>query len=149
VSDPIANDPIDQLAPVLAAEDRRLAGTWTERLVLFLRLMAGVSMLKGLYHWAAVCGFIGAQNGGFFGHTSQWQTATVFFAVIDLVAAVGLWLAAPWGAVVWLTAAVSMAVIDVFFQQVYGEQTVIVVLEAAVIGAYLLLAIQAAREHPQ
>jgi hypothetical protein len=149
MSDPIGNDPIDQLAPVLAAEDRRPAGTWTERLVLFLRLMACVSMLKGLYHWAAVCGFIGARDGGFFGHTSQWQTATVFFAVIDLVAAVGLWLAAPWGAVVWLTAAVSMAVIDVFFQQVYGEQTVIVVLEAAVIAAYLLLAIQAAREHPQ
>ncbi len=28
--------------------------------------------------------------------------ATIFFAVIDLVAAVGLWLVAPWGGVVWL-----------------------------------------------
>ena len=44
-----------------------------------------------------------------------WQTATVFFAVIDLVAAVGLWLAAAWGAVVWLTACVSMAAVEVFF----------------------------------
>ena len=49
-----------------------------------------------------------------------WQTATVFFAVIDLVAAVGLWLAAAWGAVVWLTACVSMAAVEVFFPQVYG-----------------------------
>ena len=39
-----------------------------------------------------------------------WQTATVYFAVIELVAAVGLWLATPWGAVVWLTTVVSMAV---------------------------------------
>ena len=30
--------------------------------------------------------------------------AVVFFAVIDLVAAVGLWLAAAWGGVVWLVA---------------------------------------------
>jgi uncharacterized membrane protein (DUF2068 family) len=73
----------------------------------------------------------------------------VFFAVIDLVAAVGLWLAAPWGAVVWLTAAVSMVVVNVFFQQVYGQQTIVVMLEAAAIAVYLVLAIQAAREQPQ
>src|SRR5712672_4098950 len=146
MSDPITTDPIDQLAPVLADDERRQGRSWTDRLVLFLRLMAGMSMLKGLFHWAAVCGFIGAADGGFLGHGPQWQTATIFFAVIDLVAAVGLWLAAPWGAVVWLTAAVSMAVVDVFFQQVYGQQTAIVMLEAAAIAAYLVLAIQAARE---
>jgi hypothetical protein len=142
-------DPIDELAPVHADDERRLGGSWTDRLVLFLRVMAAVSMLKGLYHWAAVCGFIGVRAGGFLGHPTQWQTATVFFAVIDLVAAVGLWLAAPWGAVVWLTSAVSMAVIDLFFQQVYGPQPIVVALEGLVIAAYLFLAIQAAREHPQ
>jgi hypothetical protein len=149
MSDPITSDPLDELAPVHADEERRSEGAWTERLVLFLRIMASVSMLKGLCHWAAVCGFIGTQDGGFLGHGPQWQTATIFFAVIDLVAAVGLWLAAPWGAVVWLTAAVSMAVIALFFQQVYGPQPIVVGLEGAVIAAYLFLAIQAAREHPQ
>ena len=147
--DPITSGPIDELAPVHAEEERRHEGVWTERLVLFLRIMAGVSMLKGLYHWAAVTGFIGGQDGGFFGHGPQWQTATIFFAVIDLVAAVGLWLAAPWGAVVWLTASVSMAVIAMFFQQVYGSQPAIVLMEGAMIASYLFLAIQAAREHPQ
>ena len=149
MSEPITGDPIEELGPVLAEEEKRPASSWTDRLVLFLRVMAAVSMIKGLYHWAAVCGFVGAADGGFFGHTPQWQTATVFFAVIDLVAAVGLWLAAPWGAVVWLTSAVSTAVIDVFFNQVYGPQNLVVGLEAAAIAAYLLLAIQAAREHPQ
>jgi hypothetical protein len=37
----------------------------------------------------------------------------------------------------------------VFFQQVYGQQTIIVMLEAAAIAVYLALAIQAAREQPQ
>ena len=66
------------------------------RLVMFLRVMAGLSMLKGLYHWAVVCGMTGL-DGGFEAQPLPWQTATVFFAVIDLVAAVGLWLAARLG----------------------------------------------------
>jgi hypothetical protein len=149
MKEPVTSDPIDQLAPVVEDRERRPDGSWTWRLILFLRVMAGVSMVKGLYHWAAVCGFIGRDDGGFLAHGMQWQTATVFFAVIDLVAAVGLWLAAPWGAVVWLTASVSMVVIDMFFQQVYGEQIAVVSFEMVAIAAYLFLAIQAAREHPQ
>jgi hypothetical protein len=81
-------------------------------------------------------------------HTVAWRTATVFFAVIDLVAAVGLWLAAPWGAVVWLTSVVSMAVMEVFFPQVYGGNIYIVLAEATLLGVYLWLAIYAAREQP-
>ena len=34
---------------------------WTRRLVLFLRIMAVISILKGLYHWAQVTGFIGGE----------------------------------------------------------------------------------------
>src|SRR5215472_18165353 len=146
--DPITRNAPNELAPVLADDEARAKRSWTDRLVLYLRVMAGASMLKGLYHWAMVCGFLGAADGGFLGHASQWQTATIFFAVIDPVAAVGLWLAAPWGAVVWLTSAVSMAVIVVFFQQIFGGQPFVVMLEAVAIATYLLLAIQAAREHP-
>ena len=149
MKDPITTDLVDELAPVAAEEDRQIIRGWTDRLVLFLRIMAGVSTLKGLYHWAMVCGFIGGSEGGFLAHTLAWQTATVFFAVIDLVAAVGLWLAAPWGAVVWLTGSVSIIVINVFFQQIYGDQIVLVVVEAILIAVYLFLAIQSAREHPQ
>ena len=88
--------------------------------------MAAVSLVKGLYHWAQVCGIGVPADGGFEAHTVAWQTATVFFAVIDLVAAVGLWLAAAWGAVVWLTSVVSMAVVEVFFPQVYGGSIFVV-----------------------
>jgi len=69
--------------------------------------------------------------------------------VIDLVAAVGLWLSAPWGAVVWLTAAVSMIVVEVFFPLIYGDLVTVLLLEPAAIIAYLVLAILAAREQPQ
>ena len=123
----------------------RAAG-WTERLVLFLRLMAIFSMLKGLYHWAAVCGFIGA-DGGFEAHIQSWQATTIFFSVIDLVAAVGLWLVAPWGAVVWLTSTVTMIMIQLFFDQVFGTDPLIVVAGVLAVLSYLILSLLASREN--
>lgn len=68
---------------------------WTRRLVLFLRVMAMLSIAKGLYHWAQVTGFIGGEDDAFENQAMAWQAATVYFAVIELVAAVGLWLATP------------------------------------------------------
>src|SRR5580700_5955133 len=120
----------------------------TEDLVLFLRVMAGVSLLKGLYHWAQVCSIGAPPDQTFELQSMAWQSATVFFAVIDLVAAVGLWLAAAWGAVVWLTSVVSMVVIEVFFPSVYGTSIFVIVVEVGLLTFYLWLAIHAAREQP-
>jgi len=136
------------LEPVRVGKIGDTAGSWTEYLVLFLRVMAGVSLIKGLYHWTQVCGLGVPPNEGFETQTLAWQTATVFFAVLDLVAAVGLWLAAAWGAVVWLTSVVSMAVVELFFPKVYGGSVGIVVIEMMLVGIYLLLAIGSARERP-
>ena len=123
-----------------------VAGRWTRRLVLFLRVMAGVSIIKGLYHWARICG-IGAGDP-FEYHSIAWQTATVFFAVIDLVAAVGLWLAAAWGAVIWLMSIASMLAVEIFFPQVFGGGLLTGLLESALLGLYLVLALKSAQEHP-
>ena len=148
MSDPLITHPVRTLEPVQADEQRTSEGRWTNWLVLFLRVMAGLSLLKGLYHWSVVCGIVQV-DGPFEVHSMPWKATTVFFAVIDLVAAVGLWLLAAWGAVVWLTASVSMAAVEVFFPQVYGGRMSIVVIEGVLLVCYLLLAIQSAREHPQ
>jgi Family of unknown function (DUF6163) len=121
---------------------------WTRRLVLFLRIMAVLAIAKGLYHWAQVTGFVGGEEEAFENQTMAWQTATIYFAVIELVAAVGLWLATPWGAVVWLTTVVSMAVIELMFPGVYGGSLMVVGIEALMLAAYLALAWMAARERP-
>jgi len=121
---------------------------WTRRLVLFLRIMAVLSILKGLYHWAQVTGFVGGEEEAFENQPMAWQAATVYFAVIELVAAVGLWLATPWGAVVWLTTVVSMAVIELMFPGIYGGSLLVVAGEALMLTAYLALAWMAARERP-
>jgi len=147
--DPIANDDIQNLEPVQELDGEPATGRWTRRLVLFLRVMAGVSIVKGLYHWGRVCG-IGAGSGDLFEyHSIAWQTATVFFAVIDLVAAVGLWLAAAWGAVIWLMSIASMLAVEIFFPQVFGGGLLTGTLEAGLLGLYLWLALKSAQEQPQ
>ncbi|HWZ40472.1 MAG TPA: DUF6163 family protein [Bradyrhizobium sp.] len=150
MSDASSRDPRDNMMSA-ALSSERIEGdenVWTRRLVLFLRIMAVVSILKGLYHWAQVTGFIGGEEDAFENQPMAWQAATVYFAVIELVAAVGLWLATPWGAVVWLTTVVSMAVIELMFPGIYGGSLVVVGGEALMLGAYLALAWMAARERP-
>jgi hypothetical protein len=148
MSDPRADDAIDHVRPVHVAILDWAGMNWSGRLALFLRAMACISMIKGLYSWAQVCGIIG-EEGGFEAHIQSWQVTTVFFSVIDLVAAVGLWLVAPWGAVVWLTSTVSLMVVHVFLPQVYGTNLLVIGLNVFAITAYLALAVLAAREHPR
>jgi len=151
MSDPRMSGPrqaLEPVKPVHAGEEDTPQDNWSSRFVVFLRAMAGLSMIKGLYHWAVVCGIVASTPGGFADHATPYQSATVFFAVIDLVAAVGLWLAAPWGAVVWLTSVISMIAVELLFPQIYGGRIVLILFEVALLAGYLVFALRAAREQP-
>jgi hypothetical protein len=142
------NEP-QTLEPVHADEGEGDTKRWAAWLVVFLRAMAAVSLCKGLYHWAVICGINAPFPSGFDSYSTPYQVATVFFGVIDLVAGVGLWLAAPWGAVVWLTSVISMAAVEVLFPQIYGGNMLVVLAEIALLGTYLWLVLMAAREQPE
>ena len=148
MSDPAFVDTDRGLEPVHAEDKTHPATPWTLRLVFFLRVMAAVSLIKGLYHWSRVCGIMVAPQDAFETHSIAWQSATIFFAVIDLVAAVGLWLAAAWGAVIWLTSVVSMIALDMFFPQVFNGGLAFDFAEFAALVIYLWFALKAAQEHP-
>ncbi|HZQ11558.1 MAG TPA: DUF6163 family protein [Pseudolabrys sp.] len=147
MTEPFVNDDIQALEPVQEADSGPHVGRWTRRLVLFLRMMAAISMLKGLYHWTRVCG-IGVGEDLFEDQSIAWQAATIFFAVIDLVAAVGLWLAAAWGAVIWLMSVASMLAFEIFFPQVFGGGLIVGLAEGMLLAVYLWLALKSAKEHP-
>jgi Family of unknown function (DUF6163) len=115
------------LEPVQADEGETDGKQWSRRLVLFLRVMAGLSLLKGLYHWAVICGIGAPFPSGFDSYPTPYQVATVFFAIIDPVAAVGLWLAAP----------------------IFGGNMWLVAIELLLLGAYLGLALMATREQAE
>jgi len=140
VSDPLAA--LDQFG------ERETRGLWTNRLIWFLRAMAAVSMIKGLYHWAVIIGIGDGPGTTFETSPIAWQAATMFFAVLDPVAGVGLWLAAAWGGVVWLTTTISMAAIELLFPQIFGGRIIMVLAELAAIFAYVWLTLMATRERP-
>jgi hypothetical protein len=140
VSDPLAA--LDQFG------QRETRGLWTNRLIWFLRAMAAVSMIKGLYHWAVIIGIGDGPGTTFETSPIAWQAATMFFAVLDPVAGVGLWLAAAWGGVVWLTTTISMAAIELLFPQIFGGRVIMVLAELAAIFAYVWLTLMAGRERP-
>jgi hypothetical protein len=148
MSDPAIDEQPQVLEPVHSDAGEAGGEIWAARLVLFLRVMAGLAILKGLYYWGIVCGVGAPTPQGFDSYPMPYQSATVFFAVIDLVAAVGLWLAAPWGAVVWLTSVISMAAVEALFPQIYGGSLWVIIIELTLLGTYLSLALLAAREHP-
>lgn len=138
----------DPLAALDQFGQRETRGLWTNRLIWFLRAMAAMSMIKGLYHWAVIIGIGDGPGTTFEASPIAWQAATMFFAVLDPVAAVGLWLAAAWGAVVWLTTTISMAAIELLFPQIFGGRILMVLAELAAIFAYAWLTLMAGRERP-
>ncbi len=80
----------------------RDATFWGSALVVFMRCLAILWVVQGLFAWGDL--LVPAR--------SILETAprpfvvlSIVFAIIDVVAAVGLWLATPWGGVLWLFAA--------------------------------------------
>jgi hypothetical protein len=86
---------------VLGEQDSLRAGL---HLVLFMRLLAGLWAVQGLLQWSAIL----LPPESLFDNLPPLRgAAVIFFAVFDLVAAAGLWLATPWGGVIWLFGALT------------------------------------------
>jgi len=87
--------------PYGAAAGLRGKFHWSDALVWFMRAIAWLWVAKGLFNWGLVLGAF-SRYGDFAALSRSLQGSIVFFAAVDLLAAVGLWLAAPWGGVLWL-----------------------------------------------
>ena len=81
---------------------------WEHALIWYMRTLAWVWMAKGLFHWAIILGAFPAL-GQFTTMALPLQATIVAFACLDLLAAIGLWLAAAWGGAIWLLCAVVEA----------------------------------------
>lgn len=85
-------------APIGAAPEP-VGVRWVTILLAFMRIAACFWLLKGILHWAAI---IGLSDISFPELRLSRQGIIIAFAVLDLVAAVGMWLTSSWGAAVWL-----------------------------------------------
>lgn len=108
---------------------------WTQNLVLFFRFLALFQIAKGLVHW----GLLIHPGSGTEPLTIEYLTGNIYFAVLDPVAGVGLWLTSSWGAVLWLLAAVSQIAICIGFPEIFGQLWPLVAFEAVAIMFYIFL----------
>lgn len=125
--------------PVAPAGDEVAAQRWAGRMLVFMRVVAGLELLKAVVHWCQLLG-IGGGEAGFEGQTTLRQAIVIYFAVLDPVAAVGLWMGAPWGAVLWLFAAASQITILFLLPGFPPVGWVLLPYELLTIGTYIFLA---------
>jgi hypothetical protein len=118
---------------------------WTMALVWFMRTMAVVWITKGLFAWTVVLGIHHAV-ADFLELPPFMRGMIGFSAVGDLMAAVGLWLAAPWGGVLWLICAASEILAAVLGAGASLTGALGVILDLALIVVYFALSWLAANE---
>jgi hypothetical protein len=112
-------------------------------LLIFMRIVAALWMFRGLLHWQTI---LSSDQEPFARMDTMVASVTMFFAVADLLAAVGLWLATPWGGVLWLFAAASGLVVTLAAPSAGWEDHVTFGADLILIVAYFVLSWYAARE---
>jgi len=118
---------------------------WSDALVWYMRAIAWLWVAKGLFNWALVLGAF-TRFGDFSSLARPLQGSIVFFAAVDPLAAVGLWLATPWGGVLWLLCASIETVSPALGVRGAASGTVGVVINAALVAVYFFLTWRAGQE---
>ncbi len=133
-------DPSDAAAPLDAIGPHTVeVGPWRRRLILFQRVAGGYMIFKGLTYWSGLVGIGDGAGVAFKNEALDAQAATVFFAVIDLVAGVALWLGSTWGAMMWLIAAGLQLFADVVVLAPSGFLVLLTIIEILLVAGYVIL----------
>lgn len=131
-----APQPAILLTPPAGRDDRTRFGF---ALVLFMRVTAGLWIVQGLVQWGAVLGTGRDGLSPFVALAPAAMVAAVFFAVVDFIASVGLWLAAPWGGVIWLVAVGAQILVLVVMPGFFDHPTLTGIADVALMTLYLAL----------
>ena len=109
---------------------------WTFLLTLFFRLASLLWIAEGLDQWRRILN----PDGGFLDATAAVMAAVIFFAVMNLVAAVGLWMVAPWGGVVWLLTVMAQIFVSAMKPNFFtGGGLLMKSVDALLLAIYLFL----------
>lgn len=117
-------------------------------LTIYLRGIAIVLMLLGLRQWVYIAGVFDGPGWSLETMTTEWQIVTVHMGVVDLVAAVGLWMRVAWGNVLWVYAAVFEVAIHTLFAETFGFDWVIVLFHVVTLLVFVGLVILRRRLEP-
>jgi hypothetical protein len=119
------------------------AAKWGMLLSYFMRVVALFWLLQGLLHWRIV---LAAPQSIFDTMPQNAAIAVIFFAVLDLVAGVGLWLATPWGGVLWLLIATAQIFLTLSMPGFFIGGYWLIAVNAILILMYFALTFEAGRD---
>ncbi|MBZ9938236.1 DUF6163 family protein [Mesorhizobium sp. BR1-1-16] len=122
---------------------------WSLALTIYLRGIAALLMLLGLRQWLYIAGIFNEPGWTFESMTTEWQFVTIHLAVVDLVAAVGLWMRVSWGNVLWVYAAVFEIAIHTVFAETFGLDPIIVGFHAVSLAVFAALVFMERRREAQ
>ncbi len=131
-------DPTDPIDAAIGPHSVEI-GLWQRRLVQFQRVAGGFMVFKGITHWASLFGFGDGSVSHFQQLPADAQAATVFFAIIDLVAGVAVWLGSAWGAMMWLIAAAAQIMANVLVLELSGLNVLLTIIEVLMVAGYVLV----------
>lgn len=126
-----------------AERKRRAATRWGVMLVVYMRGLAVLWLSFGVLHWAEI---LSPQGVPFEALPFRISVTTASFAVADLVAAVGLWLVAPWGGALWLATAAGELMAGAFVGAGFARGPIMVATYVVLIALYFVLTWLAAQE---
>jgi hypothetical protein len=112
----------------------------------YVRALGVVMMVMGLRQWAIILGIVSIKGMTFETMATPWQLATMYLAVVDLVASVGLWMRAAWGNVLWLSAAISEVALHTAFIGTFGNNVLIVAFHLLTMAGFAGLQFLARRD---
>ena len=102
----------------------------------FQRIIAGYCLLFGILYWIRLIGLYDGALWRFDLMPLHWQVVSVMLAVFFPFAAIGLWMLASWGPVIWVICAVTETVMYAGFPELYGNRLLIVASHACVALLY-------------
>jgi hypothetical protein len=123
----------------------RSAMRWSFVLTCFMRILAILWIMKGLSAWAVILG-VWTPIGQFEARTMGYQATIIYFALIDLIAAVGLWMTSTWGGIMWLLAIMSHLILAAFFPTIVSSGVLILAFFLTLMAVYLAMSWLAVRE---
>lgn len=115
----------------LAPSSAELAFVWLQRAVALYCLMFGV------LYWIRLVGFYPGNLWRFDLMPVYWQVASVALAVFFPFAAIGLWMTASWGVVVWVICAIAETIMYIGYPELFGRRLPIVASHIVTLGLYL------------
>ncbi|MEZ0170536.1 DUF6163 family protein [Microvirga sp. TS319] len=118
---------------------------WGFVLTWFMRVLAIIWIMKGLSSWSVILG-IWTPAGQFEARSTGYQAMIIYFALIDLIAAVGLWMAGTWGGIMWLLAVMSHLILAAFFPSIVSSGILTIVFFLTLVAVYVAVSWLAAQE---